>query len=237
MLKRGFLSDCSLYWKSFVSLIFPKTCCACGKVISISENVLCIKCYSELPRTNYHIYKENPVANVFYGRVKLEAATSFIHFIKDSKYSKLMYKFKYEGYKEIGELLGIYFGLNLRESDFFSDIDIIVPVPLHKIKLRNRGYNQSEYIARGISKSMNKNVVCDNLIRSKFTKTQTKMSRIDRWVNVSEKFKVLEPKDFEHKHILLVDDVITTGATIEACAQELLNINGVKVSVVSLAKA
>lgn len=199
--------------------------------------MMCIKCYCELPRTNYHIYKDNPVAKVFYGRVNIESATSFFHFVKNSKYSKMMYRFKYEGHKEIGEFLGCRFGVCLRESDFFSGIDIIIPVPLHKRKFRKRGFNQSECIARGISKSMDRKVVCDNLIRKEFTKTQTRKSRIDRWANVSGKFRVLEPGNIEGKHILLVDDVLTTGATLEACAQELLKVQGVRVSAVTLAKA
>lgn len=225
------------YWESFYTLFFPATCCVCGGHLSNNEELICVKCLCDLPKTNYHIYKNNPVAKVFYGRVNIQAATSFFHFVKSSKYSGMMYKFKYKGDKEVGILLGRYFGRNIMESPLFSDIDIIVPVPLHRKKLRIRGYNQSECIARGMSCSMKKEVVCENLIRNEFTPTQTRKSRIDRWINVKGKFRVLDPVAIANKHILLVDDVITTGATLEACAEELLKIEGVRVSVATLAKA
>lgn len=225
------------YWESFYALFFPATCCVCGGHLSNNEELICIRCLYELPKTNYHIYKENPVATVFYGRVNIQAATSFFHFVKSSKYSSMMYKFKYKGNKEIGIVLGRYFGRNIMDSPFFSDIDIIVPVPLHRKKLKIRGYNQSECIARGMSLSMKKEVVCDSLIRNEFTPTQTRKSRIDRWMNVKGKFRVVNPLVIANKHILLVDDVITTGATLEACAEELLKIEGVRVSIATLAKA
>lgn len=196
-----------------------------------------MSCMSELPRTNYHLYKENPLAFIFYGRVKIHAATSYFHFVKSSKYSSMMYRFKYKGDRQIGFVLGKYFGRSLLESPLFSGVDIIVPVPLHRRKLRKRGYNQSEYIARGLSFSMKKEVVCNSLVRNEFTPTQTRKSRIDRWDNVRGKFCVADPVVFINKHILLVDDVITTGATLEACAEELLKIHGVRVSIATLAKA
>jgi len=226
-----------LYLESFFSLFFPRVCCVCGGHLSDNEELICVKCMCELPKTNYHLYKDNPVAFVFYGRVTIEAATSYFHFVKSSKYSSMMYKFKYEGNKDIGVVLGRYFGKNLSESLLFSDVDIIVPVPLHRRRLRERGYNQSECIAKGMSYSMKKDVVCHNLVRNEFTPTQTRKSRIDRWDNVKGKFFVVDPVAFTNKHILLVDDVITTGATLEACAVELLKVQGVRVSIATLAKA
>lgn len=226
-----------LYWESFFALFFPNYCCACGKYISNNEGLLCIKCFCELPKTNYHTYKDNPVAKIFWGRVEIQAATSYMHFVKGSKYSRMMYLFKYEGQKQVGVQLGRFFGADLYDSWLFKDVDIIIPVPLHKRKQRKRGFNQSECIARGLSKSMHREVVCDNLVRNEFTKTQTRKSRIDRWKNVSGKFRVKSPGALKDMHILLVDDVVTTGATIEACAQELLKVQGVRVSVVTLAKA
>lgn len=232
-LYKGICTCCN----AFVSLFFPGVCIVCGGHLSDNEELICVKCMFELPKTNYHLYKDNPVAYVFYGRVPIQAATSYFHFVKSSKYSKMMYLFKYEGYSDIGFVLGSYFGKNLTESPLFDDIDIVVPVPLHRRKLLKRGYNQSECIAKGIACSMEKDMVCGNLIRNEFTPTQTRKSRIGRWENVKGKFSVLNPVAFTNKHILLVDDVITTGATLEACAVELLKVEGVRVSVATLAKA
>ncbi len=237
MLKGILYGLLSCFGKSLLSLFFPRVCCVCGEYLSGNEELVCVKCLCELPKTNYHLYKDNPVAYMFYGRVNIHAAASYFHFVKSSKYSRMMYRFKYEGMKEIGVALGKYFGRNLAESHLFSDVDIIVPVPLHRKKLRERGYNQSECIARGMSASMGVCVACDNLIRKEFTPTQTRKSRTDRWDNVKGKFIVVDPVAFTNRHILLVDDVITTGATIEACAAELLKIQGVTVSIATLAKA
>lgn len=237
MLMRGIHGLICRYWESFYTLFFPPACCVCGGHLSNNEELICVKCLCDLPKTNYHIYKNNPVEKVFHGRVNIQAATSFFHFVKSSKYSNMMYKFKYMGNKDIGMLLGRYFGRDIMGSSLFSDIDIIVPVPLHGKKLRIRGYNQSECIARGMSCSMKKDVVCNNLVRNEFTSTQTRKSRIDRWMNVKGKFRVVDPLAIASKHILLVDDVITTGATLEACAVELLKVPGVKVSIATLAKA
>lgn len=225
------------YWDSLFSLFFPRLCVVCGSHLFNNEEVICVECLCDLPKTNYHLYKDNPVAYVFYGRVNIYAATSYFHFVKSSKYSRMMYLFKYQGNKQIGVVLGRYFGKDLVESSLFSDVDLIVPVPLHRKKLRERGYNQSECIAEGMSVTMQVKVVSDNLLRKEYTTTQTRKSRIDRWNNVKGKFYVVDPVVFTNKHILLVDDVVTTGATLEACATELLKIQGVRVSIATLAKA
>ncbi|MFO7789725.1 MAG: phosphoribosyltransferase family protein, partial [Bacteroidales bacterium] len=164
------------------------------------------------------------------GRVNIEQATALIHFVKGSPYRKLIHKLKYKNRPDIGEFLGVEFGSELKQSVLFRNLDYIVPVPLHPDKKKVRGYNQAELIANGISSVMDVPVSADNLIRKVFTKTQTKKGKYDRWENVSKVFDVQRPEEFANKYVLLVDDVITTGATIEACAQKLLDIEGAKIS-------
>jgi ComF family protein len=188
-----------------------------------------------LPKTNFHKDKDNPVNKVFWGRVDVEMATSFYLFSKKSKVQNLLYGLKYKGVKEVGIVLGELFGFELKESIFYRDIDFIIPVPLHKNKLKKRGYNQSEWIANGLSKSMKVPVKLDSLYRKSDSETQTKKSRYKRWENVGEIFG-LANNDLEGKRILLVDDVVTTGATIEACAQLLVEQN-CKVLVATIAYA
>ena len=221
----------------FVSLIFPRICAACGKSLFQFEDVICTHCEHNLPRTNFHIDKENPVAKAFWGRVNLENATSMLYFNKGSKVQTLIHKLKYKGRKEIGLRMGELYGKELIKRRDFSDIDIIIPVPLHPSKQRKRGYNQSEMIAIGLGKSMNKFVDTQTLRRVKFTETQTKKSRFKRWENVKEIFQVNNPAGLDGKHLLIVDDVLTTGATIESCANAFANIPGVRISVVTLAYA
>lgn len=212
-------------------------CVLCGDSVHNNKDCICANCINELPKTNFHLSRDNPVASVFYGRVNIYAATSYFYFVKSGKYSDILYKFKYLGYRYIGYCLGKSFGNDLALSPLFRGVDVIVPVPLHKKKKRLRGYNQSEYIAAGLAESMAKPLSKDNLVRKEFTVTQTTKSRVNRLDNVRGAFKVVNPNKFADKHILLVDDVITTGATMEACAEELLKIEGTMVSVASLAKA
>ncbi|MEJ6735526.1 MAG: phosphoribosyltransferase family protein [Flavobacteriales bacterium] len=188
-----------------------------------------------LPKTNFHKDKDNPVNKVFWGRVDVEMASSFYLFSKKSKVQNLLHNLKYRGVKEVGSVLGELFGFELNNSKFYKDIDFIVPVPLHQNKLKKRGYNQSEWIAIGLSKSMKVPVNIDSLYRRSDSETQTKKSRYKRWENVGEIFG-LANNNLEGKRILLVDDVVTTGATIEACAQLLIQQN-CKVLVATIAYA
>ncbi len=225
-------------WKSgFLHLFFPRTCQACGNVLFRQEDVICTRCLYNLPRTNFWKYQNNPVAEVFWGRVELHAAASYLFFNKGSKVQRLMHGLKYRGKKEVGIYLGNLMGMELKKSDGFRDVDVVVPVPLHPKKKLKRGYNQSALIAEGIAKSMKIEYQTENLIKIAHTESQTHKSRYDRWLNVQKVFHVQYPGHLENKHILLVDDVITTGATIEACAHVLKAIKGTKVSVASLAYA
>jgi len=208
----------------FFNLIFPKLCIACNDALLKNEKIICIRCLVSLPKTNFHKDKDNPVNKVFWGRVDVEMASSFYLFSKKSKVQNLLHNLKYKGVKEVGSVLGELFGFELNSSKFYKEIDFIVPVPLHKSKLKKRGYNQSEWIAIGLSKSMKVPVNIDSLYRKADSETQTKKSRYKRWENVGEIFG-LANNDLEGKRILLVDDVVTTGATIEACAQLLIQQN------------
>ena len=190
-----------------------------------------------IPRTNYHLEPDNPLAQVFWGRCLIEKAAAFSFYNKGSRIRNLIHNFKYKGIKEIGYELGRIYGLSLKSSGFTSDIDLIIPVPLHPTKKRIRGFNQSEIISSGLAEVTGLPFNMDSLIRTTGTATQTMRSRYDRWTNVEGIFQVKEPEEITGMHILLLDDVITTGSTIESCATELLKVAGVKVSVVSLAFA
>jgi len=205
----------------FFNLIFPKLCSACNGALLKSEKIICLNCVINLPKTDFHKEKENPVNKVFWGRVDVEMATSFYLFSKKSKVQNLLHSLKYKGVKEVGSVLGELFGYELNESEFYKDIDFIITVPLQKNKLKKRGYNQSEWIALGLSKSMKIPVNIDSLYRKSDSETQTKKSRYKRWENVGEIFG-LANNDLEGKRILLVDDVVTTGATLEACTHLLI---------------
>jgi ComF family protein len=221
----------------FFNLIFPVTCAACGNVLINNERIICLSCNYNLPRTNFHLEPDNPVAVIFWGRVRIEYATAFYFFNKASRFRHLIHELKYKGRKDIGMELGRIFGFEMATSPGFRLIDLVLPVPLHKKKLRKRGFNQSEYIARGISEAMNKPLDTSTVIRIVYSATQTRKSRYDRWMNVEGIFKVTDPTALSGKHILLVDDVVTTGATLEACATEILKVEGTKVSVAILGMA
>ena len=220
----------------FINLFFPRICASCDDILLRNEHFLCTKCLYELPKTNFHNDPENEVAQMFWGRVLINHATAYLHFQKGGYVQKLLHKLKYKGQKEIGHELGKMIGLDLLHSPFTS-AEVIIPVPLHKSKLRKRGYNQSELIAKGIAEVTKNPVITNNLCKSNATPTQTRRHRYDRWLNVEKMFELKDPKSIANKHILLVDDVVTTGATLEACASVLLQAENVKISIVTLAKA
>ncbi len=220
-----------------IDLFYPKLCITCGDRLISQEKFLCMNCWYDLPITNFHLKKDNKVAQLFWGRVEIENATSFFSYKKGSRYQQLIHFVKYKGLKELGFETGKRFGYLLFQTDSFSEIDFVVPVPLHPRKQKNRGFNQSDWIARGIAEAMQKPVVSENLFRQTFTSTQTRKNRFDRWLNVEGIFGLKNPLEFAGKHVLLIDDVVTTGATLEACAFELLKTENTKVSIATLAFA
>jgi ComF family protein len=221
-------------WDDFISLLFPRLCYACGNHLLRNENLICTGCYVLIPRTNYHLQPENPVEQLFWGRCLIEKAAAFSFYAKGSRVRNLIHKLKYKGIKEIGYELGRIYAVSLKSSGFTADIDVIIPVPLHPSKKRIRGFNQSEYISSGISDVTGLPVNSDSLVRKVISATQTNKSRFDRWTNVEGIFRVEDAEAIRGKHILLVDDVITTGSTVESCVNELLKVENVKVSVVAI---
>jgi ComF family protein len=224
-------------WDDFISILFPRICYGCGKDLLRNEDLICTDCYLAIPRTNFHLMPDNPVAKLFWGRCNITRAAAFSYYVKGSRIRKIIHNLKYKGIKEIGIEMGKIYAISLKSSGFFDDIDIIIPVPLHPSKQRKRGFNQSECITSGISEVSGVPVDSKSLRRISVSDTQTKRSRYERWLNVEGIFGISDPAAFAGKHVLLVDDVITTGSTIESCAAELLKIEGTKVSVIALAVA
>ncbi len=224
-------------WDDFLSLLFPRLCHACGDHLTAEENLICTSCYIMIPRTGYHLEPDNPVARLFWGRCNIEKAAAFSFYNKGSRIQNLIHSLKYRGIIELGPELGLIYGRILSASGFCNDIDLIVPVPLHPSKERKRGFNQSMLIAGGIAEAAGIPLESKLLRRTGVNETQTRRSRYDRWTNVDGIFSLADNILPEGRHILLVDDVITTGSTIEACVNELTKIEGVRVSVVSIAAA
>lgn len=221
-------------WDDFISLLFPRLCYACGNHLLRNERLICTGCYVAIPRTNYHLLDDNPVAQLFWGRCLIEKAAAFSFYSRGSRIRNLIHKLKYSGIKDIGYELGRIYAVSLKSSGFMAGVDMIIPVPLHPSKKRIRGFNQSEYISSGISDVTGLPLNTGSLIRTVLSATQTNRSRYDRWTNVDGIFSVTDEDSIRGKHILLVDDVITTGSTIESCVNELLKVNGVKVSVIAI---
>lgn len=216
--------------------LFPACCDVCGRALMEGERFLCSGCYLALPRTNFHREKDNAVEKLFWGRVKIERATSLFYFRKGSDFQPLLHKLKYEGRGEIGVYLGEVFAAEIMGS-VIADVDLILPVPLHPKKKRKRGYNQSMKIAEGMSAVLDIPVERENLIRSVYTDTQTRRNRFERFLNMKDKFEVKDQEKIRSKRVLLVDDVVTTGSTIEACAGVLLEsgVGGVVVGTIAVA--
>ncbi|MBP5710615.1 MAG: ComF family protein [Bacteroidales bacterium] len=222
---------------NLIALFYPVTCMSCGRVLLQHEKHICLHCMAHLPETNYHLDKDNPLNLIFLGRVPIENVASFLFFKKGELVQKMLHELKYNGNQDIGDFLGECYGKKLANTQAFASIDMILPIPLHKKKLRLRGYNQSECIAKGLSRSMGIPYRTDILVRTEYTETQTHKSRFNRWENVKEVFAVENEEDIKGKHILICDDVLTTGATTEAAVEKILQAADVKVSVVTLACA
>lgn len=207
----------------FVTLIYPRYCPACMEGLVKGEETLCSRCILELPRTNFHLTPENALFKRLYGRLPIYAGAAFLHFHKQGKVQHLLHEFKYNNRPDIGRVLGNVYAEDLEHSWFSNQFEYILPVPLHSSKQIKRGYNQSEEFATGLSLRLQKPLLLNALIRIVPTETQTRKTKLARWRNVEQVFAVTDPALIEGKKILLVDDVITTGATLEACGQVLLN--------------
>ena len=221
----------------FLHLFFPHGCPGCGSDLMGEGQFLCFSCNHQLPFTSFELYPNNPVEKIFWGRIQIQNAMSFLYFSKDSMMQNLLHQFKYKRKKEIGLYFGKMMGKLMMQHDRFCDIEALVPLPLFASKEKIRGYNQSTILCDGIAETMRIPVLKDAIIRTANTETQTHKNRIERWQNIKGKFLLKGEALLKNKHILLVDDVITTGATLEACAAELLKAENTKVSIATLAFA
>lgn len=224
-------------FQDLIGLLFPALCCGCGVEIYYGESYLCSKCLFTIPYTDYHLYSDNKVAKQFWGRIPFNAAMALLYFKKGGKVQNIIHNLKYKNQQGLGPKLGVMIAERLKDAPNYMDIDLIIPVPLHKKKKRSRGYNQSELIANGIAAELNILMNSNTLIRTTTTDTQTKKGRYMRFENMKTVFSVKNKENLTDKHVLLVDDVITTGATIEACAIELHKCGIKKLSIVAAAFA
>lgn len=225
------------YLADFVSLLFPQLCPACNASLVGNEHIICLNCRYNLPYTNFHTLPDNIVAQQFYGKINVQAAYALYFFNKGGNVQNLMHHFKYRGMQQIGNVLGNIAGNQLKENTVFNSVDLIIPVPLHKKRLKERGYNQSACFAEGLAEKLNATVELNNLIRTVATVTQTHKSRFARFENMQEVFAVDKPERLAGKHVLLVDDIVTTGSTLEACGIELLKVPDLKLSIATIAYA
>lgn len=221
--------------KDLINLFFPKVCLSCNQALLDNEKYVCTNCRHDLPVTNYHLDRSDQVMKVFYGRVKLENATSLLRFQKKGIVQQLLHNLKYKGHQEIGTFLGAWLGEELKDISAYKDIDLVIPVPLHRRKQRKRGYNQVTLFSKELANSLNIEHTDSVLTKVDDTTSQVNKSRLARWNTNKEIFAVQNLNKLDNKHVLLVDDIITTGATIEACANQLTKAKNIKISVATMA--
>lgn len=219
----------------FVDMLFPRTCLTCKGLLEKNEELICTLCRYELPKTDFHLEVDNPLARKFWGRVPVKYAFAYLRFVKTGKVQTLLHHLKYYGKQEIGELLGKWYGNELRKKEFEKEFDLILPVPLHPSKQKKRGYNQCDSIAKGLAEGLQIDWDSTTLVRKEANISQTRKDRVERWENVASIFDVSNPQKIENKHILLIDDVITTGATLEACCAPLQQAGCKSLSIAGLA--
>jgi ComF family protein len=220
--------------ESLLHFLFPHVCESCGTDVLEPDHHLCLRCLASLPKTEFHFYPNNPIEKIFWGRLPVTSATAHYYFSKGSMMQHLMHQLKYKGNKELGLYLGRLMGHALAASDRFRHVDGLIPLPLFPSKERKRGYNQAAVLCEGMATVLQKPVLKDAVIRTLHTESQTKKNRVERWLNMEGRFELQKPSAIEQKHVLLVDDVITTGATLEACGAVLLEGSNVQLSLATL---
>ena len=221
--------------KNITDLLFPPLCLACDDPLRDNEMHICTNCRHQLPLTHIHLDDTDAVEKIFYGRVKIEKATAMLWFEKHGIVQSLIHQLKYKGHEEVGDLLGHWLGAELSKVKHYKTVDAVIPVPMHPKKLRKRGYNQVTAFGRALAMHLDADYPDAALVKKKHTKTQTYKTRLSRWGSMQDVFTVPDSGALSGKHILLVDDVITTGATLEACACELLSSEAVKISIATMA--
>ena len=224
-----------IFLKDICNLFFPEVCLCCHEHLVNNETIICLVCRHDLPLTNFSFEKDNLVEKSFYGRIPIENATALFYFSKKGKVQQLIHELKYNKQQQVGTLAGNWLGSEMAESNRFERMDCIIPVPLHQKKLKSRGYNQVTTFGQSLAKILNITYDETILVKISSTKTQTKKLRFDRWKNVQELFEVQNKYRLINKHILLIDDIITTGATLEACCEALSKIEGLKISIACMA--
>ena len=221
--------------EDFISLFYPRYCRGCYNSLVKGEELICTQCLLEMPKSYYHLQRDNPFYQKFRGRLCVKHVMTLYKFVKESRVQHVLHALKYKQQPELGEMLGRVYGKDLLEAEYKSSFDLIIPVPLHNSRRKIRGYNQSEEFGKGLAQMLE--IPCDDtyMKRDAMTETQTHKSKLSRWENVSNIFKVIAPGSITEKRILLVDDVVTTGATLEACGQALLNAGCRELSIACIA--
>ncbi len=222
---------------NIVSAFFPATCLGCSAKLIHQEKHICTHCRHNLPFTSYHKHSQNPVMNSFYGRVLLENATSLLHYKKNGVVQQLLHQLKYKEQQGVGTIFGDMLGNDLKNEASYQTITHVIPVPLHKKRLQKRGYNQVTTFGKQLATHLNADYVDTVLIKINNTKTQAFKNRAARWMTIQDSFTIENFEQLANAHILLVDDVITTGATLEACANALKKIPNIKISIATMSIA
>ena len=224
-------------WEGFLHLLFPEICVACGQDLPVTGSCFCLKCQLALDPSDMYLLRENEFTDRFWGRLPLEGGAALYHFTRKSPVQRALHQLKYHNKPDIGVKIGRAFGAKLRHAEIFRTVEGIIPVPLHPRKERIRGYNQSAMFAQGIAETLEVPVFGSALVRDRYTESQTRKKRIERFQNVEQVFTVKKPAQLEGRHLLLVDDVLTTGATLEICGLALLEVPGTRLSMATIAIA
>ncbi|TAF56410.1 MAG: ComF family protein [Sphingobacteriia bacterium] len=217
-------------WQDLSRLFFPHHCLSCGADHLTSKAMLCVDCVSLLPQTGFFDQVDNPTEKTFWGRIPLQAGAALYYYSPGSLLQEILHRLKYHHQPQWGHFLGRAMGRALADAPRFAGVDLLVPVPLHPDKEKQRGYNQAFCLAEGIALTWQKTILANALVRPRSGKSQTKENRLTRWEQMQNSFSLGKTKGLEGKHVLLVDDVLTTGATLEACAKALLRVPGLQLS-------
>lgn len=225
------------WWKSVADLLFPRYCSVCNRRLSVTESHICAPCLYTLPLVKHVSFTDNPLTRTFWGLLPIEHGTAFFFYNKESAYRKILWDLKYRGRPQIGEFMGRMMAQRLAPTGFFNGIDFLIPVPLAPERQRARGYNQSERIAQGIATVTQLPIDTRSIVRTVHNTTQTRLHRLERQKNVQGIFHLKTTEHLCHKHVLLIDDVMTTGATLLSCGEALATIPDIKISILTLAWA